>query len=58
MSSVIKSGNSKQNWPENYRKGAEQAKDARIRAFYEAGCPSPDTPVRAGRGPGEPESRL
>ena len=46
MSSVIKSGNSKQNWPENYRKGAEQAKDARIRAFYEAGCPSPDTPVR------------
>ncbi len=47
MSSVIKSGNSKQNWPEKYRKGAEQAKDARIRAFYEAGCPpSPDTPVR------------
>lgn len=46
MSSVIKSGNSKQNWPENYQKGAEQAKDARIRAFYEAGCPAPDTPIR------------
>src|SRR5690554_3952580 len=46
MSDRIKSSNSKQNWPENYRKAAEQAKDARIRAFYHAGCPDSSTPIR------------
>jgi len=37
---------SKTNWPENYRQLAEQARDPRIRGFYEAGCPAPDTPIR------------
>jgi len=34
------------NWPENYRQLAGQARDPRIRGFYEAGCPAPDTPIR------------
>jgi len=46
MSDSIKSGNRKQDWPDNYRKAAEKAKDARIRAFYQAGCPDPQTPIK------------
>lgn len=46
MSSSIKSLNSSQNWPENYRAQAEQAVDPRVLGFYQAGCPSPDTPIR------------
>ncbi|MFO8142003.1 MAG: exonuclease domain-containing protein, partial [Marinobacter sp.] len=46
MSNHIKSRNSDQNWPENYRKQAETAVDPRIRGFYQAGCPGPDTPIR------------
>jgi len=46
MSESIKSRNSNQNWPENYRQAARQAKDTRIRAFYQAGCPDPGTPIR------------
>ncbi|PPK53282.1 3'-5' exonuclease [Marinobacter persicus] len=34
------------NWPERYRELAKQARDPRVRSFYEAGCPSPDTPIR------------
>lgn len=45
MSDSIKSGNRKQDWPDNYRIAAEKAKDARIQAFYQAGCPDPQTPV-------------
>ena len=33
MYDSIKSRNSKQNWPDNYRQAGEQASDARIRAF-------------------------
>jgi len=36
----------KANWPERYRELAKQARDPRVRSFYEAGCPSPDTPIR------------
>ncbi|WP_372964845.1 3'-5' exonuclease [Marinobacter sp.] len=46
MPNTIKSRNDGQNWPENYRKQAQTARDPRIQAFYEAGCPSPDTPMR------------
>lgn len=46
MSDAIKSANSKQNWPQNYANAASQAKDDRIRSFYQAGCPSPETPIR------------
>ncbi|MBY6032781.1 3'-5' exonuclease [Marinobacter daepoensis] len=45
MSSILRVGKRKQNWPETYQKGAEQAEDQRIRAFYEAGCPAPETPI-------------
>src|SRR5690554_7620813 len=34
MSNAIESSNSNRNWPDTYRQGAEQAKDARIRDFY------------------------
>lgn len=34
------------NWPENYRQLAEEARDLRIRSFYQAGCPAPETPIR------------
>ena len=33
-------------WPERYQALAEQARDDRIRAFYQAGCPEPDTPIK------------
>ena len=33
-------------WPERYRALAAEARDSRIRAFYEAGCPAPETPIR------------
>lgn len=33
-------------WPERYQALAEQARDARIRGFYEAGCPAPETPIK------------
>lgn len=46
MSNAIESSNSNRNWPDTYRQGAEQAKDARIRDFYNAGCPDATTPVR------------
>ncbi|MBZ0335515.1 3'-5' exonuclease [Marinobacter sp. AL4B] len=46
MPSNIKSRNSKQNWPENYRTQVQKAVDPRIRAFYEAGCPNPETPIK------------
>ena len=36
----------KANWPERYRELAKQARDPRVRSFYEAGCPSPDSPIR------------
>ncbi len=38
--------NRKTNWPENYRQLAEKARDPRIRGFYQAGCPAPETPMR------------
>ncbi|WP_303290096.1 3'-5' exonuclease [Marinobacter sp. SS5-14b] len=44
--SDIKSRNNRQNWPENYRQQAEIATDPRIRAFYQAGCPAPETPIQ------------
>ena len=40
------SENTKTNWPERYRELAAKARDPRVRSFYEAGCPSPDTPIR------------
>jgi DNA polymerase-3 subunit epsilon len=40
------SENTKTNWPERYRELAVTARDPRVRSFYEAGCPSPDTPIR------------
>ena len=46
MSNAIESSNSNRNWPDTYRQGAEQAKDTRIRDFYDAGCPDATTPVR------------
>src|SRR5690554_7993846 len=46
MSNAIESSNSNRNWPDTYRPGAEQAKDARIRDFYNARCPDAATPVR------------
>ena len=46
MSSTIQSRNSSQNWPENYRQQAAKATDPRVRAFYQASCPDPSTPIR------------
>lgn len=33
-------------WPERFRELATQADDERLKAFYEAGCVGPDTPLK------------
>lgn len=33
-------------WPERYRELAAQAQDPRLKAFYEAGCVAPETPMK------------
>ncbi|MBL3558405.1 MULTISPECIES: 3'-5' exonuclease [Marinobacter] len=33
-------------WPERFRELARQATDKRLKAFYEAGCVAPDTPLK------------
>lgn len=33
-------------WPERYQALASEAQSSLIRAFYEAGCPDPETPIR------------
>jgi len=32
-------------WPEQYQALAQQSKSPILKAFYESGCPSPDTPI-------------
>lgn len=33
-------------WPERFRELASQARDERLKAFYEAGCVTPETPLK------------
>ncbi|MDL0431921.1 3'-5' exonuclease [Marinobacter sp. TBZ242] len=33
-------------WPDRFRQLAQQARDTRLKAFYEAGCVAPETPVK------------
>ncbi|HLV76584.1 MAG TPA: 3'-5' exonuclease [Marinobacter sp.] len=45
MSSGIHGRPRKTDWPAHYHKAAAEVRDARLRAFYDEGCPAPDTAI-------------